>query len=179
MRRFVLSLVVVATGLLYVQPALAQSGGGLQAQGPYIGGAAGGGWLKSEDGSFDEVGVAWKVLSGFRSKFFAIEADYRNMGSITGALEGLKSTTKGFQTSALLMLPVGPLDLYGRGGAFFWKNKVAVGDVSEEIDGTAFGYGGGLAVRIGGFSLRAEYEVAQIEELNNPWIATGGITIAF
>lgn len=176
MRKLLLPLFAVAVLFLYAAPAQAQA---LKAQGPYIGGAVGGGWLQTEDGEFDDVTTAWKVLSGFRSRFFAFEVDYRNLGSVKGALEGVQSNTKGIQSSMLLILPAGPIDIYGRGGAFFWKNKVTAGDVSAEIDGTAFGYGGGLALRLGSFALRAEYEKELISELNDPWMATGGITIAF
>lgn len=178
MRKLPLLLIVLAIGLLYAQPALAQ-GGGIRAQGVYIGAAAGGGWLKTADGEFDDVDVAYKFIGGYRARHFAIEIDYRSLGSVSGALEGLQSKTTGYQPSALLMLPLGPVDIYGRGGAFFWKNKVSVGDISAEIDGTAFGFGGGLALRVGSFSLRAEYEKELIEELNNPWLATLGFTIAF
>ena len=174
-------LPVFLAALLFVfvaDSALAQ-GGGMKAQGFYIGGAIGGGFLKTEDGFFDDASVAWKGLAGFRTKFFAIEGDYRHLGSITGALEGVKSKTTGFQASGLLMLPVGPVDFYGRGGAFFWKNEVTAGTAVTELDGTSFAWGGGIALRLGSFSLRAEYERAEIEELANPWIATLGATIAF
>jgi hypothetical protein len=164
--------------LFMADSALAQ-GEGMKAQGIYIGGAVGGGFLKTDDGFFDDASVAWKGMLGFRTKFFALETDYRHLGSITGALSGVKSKTKGFQASGLLMIPVGPVDLYGRGGAFFWKNTITAGSLDTEIDGTDFAWGGGVALRLGSFSLRAEYERAEIEELDKPWIATLGMTIAF
>ena len=72
------------------------------------------------------------------------------------------------------------LDLFGRGGAFFWKNKVKLGDgkLEAETDGTDFAWGFGAAFRLGSFSLRAEYERAEISSLK-PWMVTAGATIAF
>ena len=175
MRKLPLFLTVVLC-LLVADSALAQ----MKAQGVYIGGAVGGGFLKTDDGAFDDASVAWKGLVGFRTKFFAIEGDYRHLGSIVGALEGIKSKTSGFQGSGLLMIPVGPVDIYGRGGAFFWKNEIKVSDENVlDTEGTDFAWGGGLALRLGSFSLRAEYERAEIEELDKPWIATLGMSVAF
>ena len=156
---------------------------GMKASGIYIGGAVGSGNLKTQAGLFDGSAVAWKGIVGFRSKFFALEADYRDMGAIkaAGIASGLKNKTKGFQTSGLLILPIGPVDVYARGGAFFWKNKTTLGsgNIDAELSGTDFGWGGGLGFRLGSFGIRAEYEKAEISELNKPWMATFGATIAF
>jgi len=173
-------LLILLTMVFVANSAEAQ---GMKAAGIYFGGAVGTGHLTSQAGLFDGSAVAWKGMAGFRSKFFALEADYRDMGSIKagGIASGLKNKTKGFQTSALLILPIGPIDIYGRGGVFFWKNKTTLGNgnLDAELSGTDFGWGGGLGFRLGSFGVRLEYEKAEISQINKPWMATIGATLAF
>lgn len=173
-------ITALSTILLYATPAAAQ----MAASGPYIGGAIGGATVKldlNEINLIDDTALAWKVLAGYRWKNFAIEADYRAMEKLTAVFPGsdVTSRTRGFQGSALLFLPVGPVDFFGRAGAFRWTLETGLANVIEETTGTDFAYGGGIALRIGSASLRAEYERSQIEGLTNPHMITAGVTLAF
>ena len=168
--------------LAYAEPALAQ--GKLKAEGLYIGASGGLGLTKldvEEINLLDDSSVAWKVVSGFRSRNFAMEFDYRSLSEVKAIFPGseLTASAKGFAGSALLILPLGPVDLYGRGGVWRATSKVGFGEDIEELKEWAWMYGGGLAFRIGSFALRVEYERPSLELISELHQVTGGFTIAF
>jgi hypothetical protein len=166
----------------YAAPAAAQ--GKLKAEGFYIGASGGLGLTKldiDEINLLDDSSVAWKAITGYRSRNFAMEFDYRSLSEVKAIFPGseLTASAKGFATSALLILPLGPVDLYGRGGVWRASTKVGFGADIVEDKQWAWMYGAGLAVRIGSFSLRAEYERPSLEAISNLHIVTGGFTVAF
>jgi hypothetical protein len=172
---FVLAAVVVA------KPASAQ---GLKAEGFYIGLSGGVGLTKLEFDNInllDDSALTWKGAAGVRWRFFAVEFDYRQMSQVNAILPGSEITaeSKGFTGSLLLILPVGPIDLYARGGYHRATTKVGLLDDIEETQEWAPIYGGGLAIRIGSFSLRAEYERPKLDAITDLHQVTGGFTVAF
>ncbi len=168
---------------VYAEPALAQ-GGKLQAEGFYIGGGAGVSLTKldlDEISLIDDTSVQWKAIAGFRWRFFALEFDYRSLSEVRSAIPGseLTAESRGFTGSALLILPVGPIDLFGRVGGHRATSDVGFGASLVETKEWAVIYGGGLGLRLGPVTLRAEYERPQLDAMTDLHQVTGGLLIAF
>lgn len=179
-RLWEIGVLVVLLG--YASPALAQ--GGLAAEGPYIAGSVGAALIRldlDEINLIDDTTIAWKAGAGYRSRYLAFEVDYRSLNKLTAAFPGadLTASTTGFQGSMLLILPAGPFEIFGRGGWFRWKHLAGVADDITETTGTDFAYGAGAALRLGTFSLRAEYERFQVDFLRDLQMVSAGITIGF
>jgi len=177
---------ILVTALLlfaYAEPALAQ-GGKLKAQGFYIGGSAGVGLTKldfDEINLLDDSALVWKAVAGFRWRYFAIEGDYRALSSVSAVFPGseLTAESKGFTGSLLLILPVGPIDIFGRGGGHHATSTVGFGEDLAETKEWVLVYGGGLGFRVGSFALRVEYERLDLEAISELNQVTGGFTVAF
>ncbi len=181
MRRLV-ATVVFAGVLLGASPALAQ----MKAQGIYIGGALGLGTVKQtieEVDVIDDASFGLKLIGGYRMKFFALELDYRNLGTAKGAVEGVETRTTGFVASLMAMIPLGPVDLLGRGGTFIHNVNAVLdpgaGQGEDEVKDTTFIYGFGLAVRLGSLSIRGEAEKLDIATHESTWLYSAGLTLAF
>ncbi len=163
-------------------PALAQ--GGLAAEGSYIAGSIGAALIRldvDEINLIDDTTIAWKAGAGHRSRYIAFEIDYRSLRELTASFPGsdLTARTTGFQGSMLLILPAGPFEIFGRGGWFRWKHETGIAGDITETKGTDFVYGAGAALRLGTFSLRAEYERFRVDFLQDLQMVTAGITIGF
>jgi len=176
-------LVPVLLMLAYATPALAQ-GGKLKAQGIYIGASGGVGLTKldlSEINLLDDSALVWKAVAGYRWRYFAVEFDYRSLSQVKAVFPGseLTAKSKGFTGSLLLILPLGPIDLFGRGGGHRATSDVGFLDDIERTEEWALVYGGGIGFRVGSFALRAEYERLDLEAISELNQITGGFTIAF
>ena len=177
-RLWEIGVLVVVRG--HASPALAQ--GGLAAQGTYIAGSIGAAAIRldaDEINLIDDTTITWKVGLGQRWRYFAFEIDYRSLNELTAIFPGadLTMSTTGFQGSMLLILPAGPLGIFGRGGLFRWKHRSGIAEDITETKGADFAYGAGVALRLGSFSLRAEYERFQVEFLRDLQMVSAGITI--
>ena len=196
MKRLWVFALLLLLALTSFEPALAQNqqssqGGKLKAQGIYIGGSAGVGLTKldlDEINLLDDSSLAWKAVAGYRWRNFAVEFDYRSLAKLEATIPGseLTAEAKGFSGSALLLLPLGPVDFFGRIGTFRATTKIGIGDAVNETKEWALIYGGGLGFRAGSFTIRAEYERPKLEPLIDGVASnvelhqfTGGFTIAF
>jgi len=176
-------LVPVLLLSVYGESALAQ-GGKLGAQGVYIGGSAGVGLTKldfNQINLLDDSSLVWKAVAGYRWRYFALELDYRSLSQVKAVFPGSEVTaeSKGFTGSLLLILPLGPIDLFGRGGGHRATSTVGLGNNLVETKEWVLLYGGGLGFRVGSFALRFEYERVDLEAIAQLNQVTGGFTIAF
>lgn len=176
-------LVPVLFLFAHAEPALAQ-GGKLKAQGFYIGGSGGVGLAKldfDEINLLDDSALVWKAVTGFRWRYFAVEFDYRSLSQVKAVFPGseLTAQSKGFTGSLLLILPLGPIDFFGRGGGHRATSTVGFGEDLVETKEWVLLYGGGLGIRVGSFALRFEYERVDLEAIAALNQLTGGFTIAF
>lgn len=176
-------VVPVLLMLTYAGPTFAQ-GGKLKAQGFYIGGSGGVAQTKldfDQINLLDDTAVVWKAVAGFRWRYFAVEFDYRSMSQVKAVFPGseLTAESKGFTGSLLLILPLGPIDLFGRGGGHRATANVGFGNDIVETKEWSLVYGGGLGLRIGSFALRVEYERLDLEAITELNQVTGGFTVAF
>lgn len=134
--------------------------------------------------------TSWKALAGVRPvSFFAVEADYMDLGSGSASLfqqgsSGTSSThsdAKAFAAYAVgfLPVPVPFLDLYAKAGLSRWKLE---GDSTEcclplppnlfsfSRNGTSFAWGAGAQVHFGAIGARLEYENFNVANTNGAQI---------
>ena len=149
------SLILTAVaGLLMASPAMAVKGGF------YLGGSVGGATTdaKAEDVAFDDSDTAYKLFGGFHFlQFFAVEAGYRDIGTLTSNNLTLKPT--GWDVAGLAGLPVGPVYLFGKVGVITWDADT--NQISND-DGTDYEVGIGASIDLLKIQLRAEAEYLDV-----------------
>ena len=164
-----LNVVAIAAALfvLVTTPALA---GGI-----YIGGGVGNASVQDttstpSGNSFDESDTAFKIFGGYRFDWLPIvsvsgEVGYRDLGKASaGALE---YKVDGFDYAALAGLGLGPIELFARVGGMQYDVEKSNAGAKSSFDGSAPLYGVGAQLKLFGIALRAEYEVIDIDELDN------------
>ncbi|HTC52276.1 MAG TPA: outer membrane beta-barrel protein [Steroidobacteraceae bacterium] len=158
--------------------------------GPYVGGAFGRFDLRLDN--FNDVGAAvddithsthdaYRIDAGWRFlPFLAIEADYMNFGSAHDSFVGTGSNgdynlhMSGFAPFVVGTLPLGPLEIFAKGGYLFYNTNLTVdfneppADVLQSSHSRSdFIYGGGLGLTLfGHLNFNAEYD--QIRMVNAP-----------
>jgi hypothetical protein len=164
----------------------------------YVGGSVGGSSLEVRDVneefgafSFSDGDTAYKLFAGFRFlNFLAVEAGYVDLGDpndIIASIEGdelqVQIGVKGWDAFAVGMLPIGPVDLFAKVGVVSWDADIraVLDDVidNDSDSGTDAAYGIGVALRLGGVSLRAEGEQFNIAEADDVYMFSVGATFTF
>lgn len=158
--------------------------------GIYLGGSLGQGGVQFEDAldefdlEYDASSTAFKLIAGWRFlDWLAVEANYVDLGSGDDTVEGTRIETdvSGVTGSVVAFLPVGPVDLFARGGVILWDAEVEADDfdLSGSEDGTDFTWGVGAQFRVWSLSLRAEYERFEIEDADTVDLISVGVTWTF
>jgi hypothetical protein len=123
---------------------------------------------------FDSGENASKVFAGWRfNRLVAVQldrVDFERSVDARDALNGLSTQAEGFVPSVVGTLPIGPLEVFARAGVFWYHlviernaTSLAVNSDHDPIFGA--GVGATIAERL---NLRAEYEVAEIDGLDDP-----------
>jgi opacity protein-like surface antigen len=175
------SAVAIATaGLLVCSSAFAQSSTD-ENRPPafYIGAGAGSSTFKDDPPElngedFDEDDLAWKVFAGYRVPVakildLAVEGTYRDFGNPDATISGsvVKYDTTGWDISGLAIVPLGPIDLFARGGYGWYDVTKKFSGIEVDDNKGAWMYGLGAGFRIWRLSLRAEWERFEIESLDH------------
>ena len=187
MNKALLAATVIGTGAL----ALASD---LSAQenptGFYVGG--GFGRFNLDIDNLDEAGDAverivesddnaWKIFGGYRvNPYLAVEAAYVDLGrpsdrfETSGSDGNYRVDIAGFSPSVLGIIPVGPVELFGKLGYYFYDVDVRVDlddpgpAVSSSHSDSNFTYGGGVGITLAErLNLRVEYEVLDLDRAPN------------
>ncbi len=158
--------------LLMAGPALADENSGL-----YLG--VGLGDFSSEindlddvDIDFDEDSDAKRFFAGWRfNPILALQLDYFDYGDSSSAttLLPIQTEAKGIAPSVVATLPLGPIELFGRAGWLFYDLNISA-DGADVFDGSDddFVYSAGIGITVlQRLSLRAEYEVIEINEIDD------------
>jgi Outer membrane protein beta-barrel domain len=177
LRKLVCSATVLLASSLVCLSALADSG-------VYVGGGIGMAEMNDSIGNpggadFKEQDTAWKGFVGYHLDViplvkFAAEVGYRDLGSPDGSFNGVPVSYKahGLDYAVLAGLGLGPVDLMARFGGMNYKLEKNVGGVNNSYDGTAPVYGVGLWFTLFGVGVRAEYELMDIDELDDAQMVT-------
>ena len=156
-----LAPVLVASAALVGLPAVAADNG------VYLGGSVGLSSVQDDSINYDADAVGFKLIGGWRFlDWLAVEGNYVDFGSADDRVFGERIETQidGLSLSAVGFLPVGPVDLFARLGAINWDGETrspTLGRGSD--DGTDLAYGVGVQFRVWSLSLRAEYEIFDID----------------
>lgn len=136
----------------------------LHAQAPnvYIGAGAGVADFEDDvevrdigDVDIDDDSTAYKFFGGYRAtENFAIEGGYRDFGKAKSGPFSVE--VDGFDVSALGLLPIGPFDLFAKGGVIFWDTKGRGGFPDD--DGEDLTYGVGVTLNVASLWFRLESE---------------------
>jgi len=124
---------------------------------------------------------AWKIFAGYRlAPFFALEAAYIDFGSPgdnfegTGTRGNYRLDLSGFAPYAIGTIPLGPVELFGKVGYYFYDVDLRVDldspgpDIDSSHSGSDLLWGGGLGITIlERLHARAEYEQVDIENASD------------
>jgi opacity protein-like surface antigen len=181
--------------------ALAASGAHAQSpendEGLYLGGGFGAFDVQVDDiddtdeaiERIDDDDNAWKVFAGWRlNPYFAFELNYVDFGDPSGELEASGTSgdyrleLSGFQPAAYGTFPIGPVELFGKVGYYFYDvdlsidlddlgDDVFTSDTSEE----AWSYGGGIGLTFfERLHAKLEYEKIDtdiVDDLDSIWLS--------
>jgi opacity protein-like surface antigen len=156
--------------------------------GIYLGGSVGQSGVEiddsfeGEDFSFDADSTGFKVIGGWRFlDWLAVEGNYVDFGSGDDTIDSVKYETdvSGVSLSAVGFLPIGPVDLFARVGAINWDAEGSRLDESFSDDGTDLTYGVGAQFRVWSLSIRAEYEMFDIDAADTVDMLSLGVTWTF
>ena len=138
-------------------------------KGIYLGASAGLSGLNDNVLDYNANATGFKVIAGWRFlDWLSVEGNYVDFGSGSDTVAGEKIRTdgNGVSISALAFLPVGPVDLFARVGAFDWSANASTSVGKFGDNGTDVTYGAGAQFRLGGLSLRGEYERFELSGTN-------------
>jgi hypothetical protein len=130
----------------------------------------------SSAGADDDRGL--KAIVGFRPlDGFAIEANYVDMGQTRVPLTFPPSTltidSEALSVSAVGLIALPLVDLYGRVGMARWESELSALGGSQKESGTDPTYGAGAQFRVGSFALRFEYERFELEDDSSDLVSVG------
>lgn len=145
------------------------------AGGLYIGGGVGSARIEDSPANpqgitFKETDTAWKVFGGYRFDLLPIvslsgEVGYRDLGKPNTAAAEYKLT--GFDYGALAGIGLGPVELFARVGGMKYDLDKTISGTKTSFDGNAPMYGVGARFSLFGLGVRAEYEMVDINKLDN------------
>ena len=133
--------------------------------------------------------TSYRIGGGFRvNENFAVEGYYIDYGEIDDSIfvpffgdVELEAEATAFQFQAVGLFPASPsVDLYGKIGLAIWDAELsAPGFADEDDDGTDLVFGFGANFNISKqFTLRAEYEIANFDDVDIDTIMIG-VNVAF
>jgi opacity protein-like surface antigen len=130
-----------------------------------IDGAEGGGSI-----SFDGDDTGYKVFAGFNFAIFelvtlGVEGGYVDFGKADDG--GLEVDANGFDLFGVAGVQLGPVNVFGKLGAIMWDADASGEGFQASDDGTDPAYGIGAGLQFGSFGVRAEYELFDIDGVDD------------
>lgn len=149
----------------------------------YIGGGIGQGYIGDVDGeSFDGDDTGYKAIAGFNFGTvplvdLGIEANYIDFGKPTDA--GIEIEAEAIAAYGLAGINFGPIGVFGKVGAVRWDAKASDGEVTVKDDGTDVAYGAGIRFQVASFQIRAEYELFDVDEIDDFQFVSASLLYTF
>lgn len=129
-----------------------------------------------EDTDIDDDGTAYKLFGGYRAtEHFAIEGGYRNFGEADAGPFTVE--TEGFDLAAVGLLPIGPIELFAKGGGILWDTN-GTGAIPDD-DGQALTYGIGGKLNVGNLWFRLESEWFEMDFPEDTQMITASVGWTF
>jgi hypothetical protein len=159
----------------------------------FVGGSAGSATVSADfpdpgfgnDVNFDEDDFAWKVFGGYAFDLpvidLGVEIGYFDLGSpsvdtLTGEYG---ASVSGVSAFALAGVNLGPVGLFIKGGMTSWDADLVIADLPVAEDGSDPAYGVGLRLTFGSLEVRGEYEVIDIADADDVYMASLGLVWRF
>lgn len=129
----------------------------------------------------EPTNVGYKIYGGYRLGALAVEGGYLDFGDTSDDYLGLPLDMKltGLDITGLLILPLGPLDIFAKAGVMQWDFELDSAGGSDRDDGSDSMWGVGAAIGVGPVRVRAEAEVFNVEAIDSVAFFTLGATLAF
>jgi hypothetical protein len=154
----------------------------------YLGASLGHSNVKIEHGlaQVDGDDTGYKLIAGIRPlDWLAVEVSYIDFGTVKDG--AAKSDNNGVSAFVVGFLPVGPVDLFAKGGLVKSDSTVHLDGLGSadgvgkafDSDGTDFAYGVGAQFRLLSLSFRAEYEVFDVKDVKDLNMLSVGLTYTF
>jgi len=178
---------MLGAALLVVSAAAAADGG------IYLGAGVGRGVIHDEQTvpgvgtlTLDAKHSAYKGFLGYRFSGLPIvdlaaEAAYTDCGTpaTTSSAQSFQYKLHGPSAAGLVILPLGPLDVYGKYGVMSWNLDRTVNNTNTTNKGTSPYYGGGVGFRLLGLGVRAEYEYYAVKNINSAQMVSVSLLYQF
>ena len=173
-----LTLAVGTTAALFISSsALAGKDSGF-----YVGGSIASSQFDSSQNDFgiDDDDTSYKIFGGYNFGWVpmfdvAAEASYVDFGKF-GATSGddeFTGESTGIMASGLGAINFGPIGLFGKVGYVNWDSDFSGFDTSGDDSGSDGAYGLGARVQIGSLSVRAEYEIFELGNVDVDYTSIG------
>ena len=176
---------IAAMVLGFTRPAAA-------ADGLYLGLGIGASTVKDEfqTSTFEADDFAYRGFVGWRFNGvpivdLAVEGAYTNFGKPSQILypstgvQNVEYALHGPSLAGLVILPLGPLDLYAKGGVLGWRLDQTVNGSTTGKSGTSGFYGVGAGLYLWKLGFRAEFAQYQIQDVDRLQTLTFDVLLQF
>ena len=131
----------------------------------------------------DDDDTGWKAYLGYSFlPWLGFEAGYVDFGSVSQNFNGNRFDVdvNGWDGFMVGTLPIGPVDLFAKVGAISLKTELDTNRFGSEDDtDTQLAYGVGVAYNVGHWSIRAEAEGFDDNEVDDFYFLSAGVVYRF
>ena len=185
----IITFISMASLLLVSTPIIAGSESGF-----YLGGSLGQATIKAkgqtpggDDFDFNEDDPGYKIFAGYNFGVIplmdlAVEGSYVDFGNPNTTLttgNRIEYDLAGWDLLGLAALTLGPFSVFGKAGVIAWDADVLIDDVKSSESGSDPVYGLGVKLHFGSVAARAELEYFDINEVNDAYLASIGLSYTF
>jgi hypothetical protein len=157
----------------------------------YLGGSLGQATIKAknqtpggEDFDFNEDDSGYKIFAGYNFGLvplvdLAVEGSYVDFGNPNTTLTSgakIEYDLAGWDIFGLAAITLGPFSAFGKAGVIAWDSDVLIDDVKSSSSGSDPAYGLGMKLQFGSLAARAEIEYFDINEVNDAYLASIGLS---
>lgn len=134
------------------------------------------------DVSFDGDDTGYKAIVGFNFGWIplidlAVEGSYFDFGEPDE--DGIEVDADALAAFGVAGVNLGPIGIFGKVGAINWDAEVSGEGGSADDDGTDPAYGIGARFQLGSFQIRAEYELFDIDAVDDADFLSASLLYTF
>ena len=182
----IVSSFFLAFVFLFSTPVMAGSESGL-----YLGGSIGQATVTAKgdtpaDPEFNEDDAGYKIFLGYNFGIIplidlAVEGSYVDFGKPSGTVNGnnVEIDLVGWDAFGLAALTFGPFSVFGKVGLLSWDSDSSFNGKTDSDSGSDSAYGLGAKFILGSIALRAEYEYFDVNELEDLYMVSAGLSYTF
>ena len=177
--KHIISTFLLSVVILFSTSVMAGSESGL-----YLGGSIGQATITAKGDTpsspeFNEKDAGYKIFLGYNFGIIplidlAVEGSYVDFGKPSG--NNVEIDLVGWDAFGLAALTFGPFSVFGKMGVLSWDSK---SNVYNDESGSDPAYGLGAKFILGSIALRAEYEYFDVNELDDLYMVSAGLSYTF